>query len=493
MNDPSTTSPTSNLSANLPISDPAEAAIVRELELRREEHGCRYFEPNGAQDNFLKLFGDPSLYVGIFSAANGIGKTATIANVLANIIWGRQNRFFDYPLFREWPYPKRIRFITDPKLVEEGGPFHTEVKRWWPRGRYEASKGGKTYFSHYRANGFYIDVMSSEQAVKEFEGHTLGAVLFDEPPVRSIWNASVARLRMGGLALVFMTPLTEAGWFFDEVVPRHSQHVVYGDIEENCKQHGIRGQLEHSNIERMIAEMDPDEVEARAHGKAMYLRGLIWKTFDPRVHVAKGPIAVPSNADVWQIVDPAGLGKPFAVGYGFPDSDGTLYQFAEWPSEDFYRMPEPAMGVKDYAALFRRLEQGWNVRKRILDRHFGVVRNLYTKRTLFEEFDAEGIHFEPSYTGGQNEEEVEAGILKVREYLAYNPSKDIDGINKPHYIVSPECKNTIKAFQRWSRDPKTMKPQEAYKDFADVVRYWAMGNPQVSYSPPMQEPRRLFA
>jgi len=463
-----------------------------EMERRREENGCRYFEPNGAQTKLITLVGQSAPHVGIFSAANGIGKTTAIANVMANIIFGRQNRYFDYPLFREWPYPKRLRFVTDPKLVEEIGPLHSEIKKWWPRGRYEAVKGGKSYFSQYKANGFLLDIMSYDQDLKQFEGATLGGIFFDEPPVRSIWNASLARLRMGGIALVFMTPLTQAAWFFDEVVPRHQDHIVYGDIEENCKQHGTRGQLEHENIARMISEMDPDEVEARAHGKAMYLQGLVYKNFDYNVHVAKHPIAVPANASVYQIVDPA-VDKPFAVVWGFPDTDGTIYIHDEWPNEDFYRMHGADYGLQDYKNIFRLKEQGWNVHKRIIDRHFADVRSLQTKNTLRQDLAAIGMNYEASYNAQSGEPEVETGILKVKSYLNYNKLKPLDSINRPRLVISPVCKNTIKGFQRWSFDMKAGKPKDEFKDFMDCVRYFVMADPKISYSPPIPEPRRLFA
>ncbi len=464
-------------------------AIQMEMERRRDECRCRYFEPNGAQERAVKLLGEPDPFVNIFSAANGIGKTTLIANVLANIFFGPQNRYFDYPIFKEWPYPKRLRFVTDPKLVEEIGPLHSEIKKWWPRGRYEASKAGKSYYSQYKANGFLLDVMSNDQDLKQFEGTTLGGVLFDEPPVRAIWNASLARLRMGGIAVVFMTPLTGAGWFFDEVVPRHQNKIVYGDIEENCKLHGVRGQLEHTNIERMVSEMDPEEVEARAHGKAMYLQGLIFKSFDPRVHVLDQHFMVPSGAQMWQIVDPHG-DKPFACIWGFCDQTGTLFQVDEWPNEDFYRMHGCNLGIDDYKRIFQQKEQGWNVTKRIMDRHFAEVRTVHTRKTLREEFASVGLNYEMSYHGGV--EEVDVGIVKTRGFLGYNTSKPIDSINRPHYYVSPKCVNTIKSFQRWAIDPKNGKPKEDFKDYMDTVRYWVMGNPRYSAPAPMQEPRRLF-
>lgn len=464
-------------------------AAKAEMERRRESQRCVYFQPNGPQTRLVDLLGQKSPFVGIFSAANGIGKTTLIVNILANIIWGPQNRFFDYPLFREWPFPKRFRFVTDPKLVEEIGPFHSEIKKWWPRHKYQAVKGGKTYFSQYKANGFLLDVMSNDQDLKQFEGTTLGGVLFDEPPVRAIWNASLARLRMGGIALVFMTPLTSAAWFFDEVVPRHQEHIVYGDIEENCKTHGRNGQLEHSNIERMISEMDPEEVEARAHGKAMYLQGLVYKSFDPRIHVLPEHIHPPAGAQVWQIVDPHG-DKPFASIWGFCDQSGTLFQIDEWPNEDFYKMHGCELGINDYKRIFAQKEQGWYVTKRIMDRHFAEVRTVHTRKTLREEFAAVGLNYDMSYHGGV--EEVDTGIVKVRDFLAYNPNKAIDSLNRPHYYVSPQCVNTIKSFQRWSIDPKTGKPKDDFKDYMDTVRYWAMASPRASTPLPAPEYRKLF-
>lgn len=459
------------------------------MEQAHENYKCVFFDPNGAQEKLIKLMGEKEPYVGIFSAANGIGKTTTIAIVLANIIWGPQNRFFEYPVFAKWPYPKRMRFVTNPNLLGEDGPLHTEINKWWPRGRYHASKGGKTYYSKYKANGFLLDIMSYDQALTEFEGKTLGAVLFDEPPMRSIYNASIARLRMGGMCLVFMTPLTGAGWFFDEVVPRHQESIVYGDIEENCKIHGIRGQLEHANIERMVSEMDPEEVEARAHGKAMYLQGLIFKTFDPRVHILDQHFTVPRGAEVWQIVDPH-ADKPFACIWGFCDQTGSLFQIDEWPNEDFYRMHNCSLGIQDYKRIFAQKEQGWRVTKRIMDRHFAEVRTVHTRKTLREEFGAVGLNYDLSYHGGV--EEVDVGIVKVRDYLRYDASKTIDALNRPKYFVSPGCINTIKSFQRWAIDPKTGKPKDDFKDYMDTVRYWAMANPRPFEAVPNPEPRKIF-
>jgi len=121
---------------------------------------CVYYEPNGKQAEFTSLIGTTKNMVSIESAANGTGKTSLVVNAIASIIWGPQTKWFDLPNFKNWTFPKRIRYITDPKLVEEIGPFHTEIEKWWPRGRYEAHKAGKSYFSQYKANGWVVDVMT---------------------------------------------------------------------------------------------------------------------------------------------------------------------------------------------------------------------------------------------------------------------------------------------------------------------------------------------
>jgi hypothetical protein len=419
----------------------------------------------------------------IGSTANGMGKTASVVNILGNLVFGPQTHFFDHPTFRDWPYPKRVRYITTPKNVEEIGPFHSEIAKWWPRGKWTAIKSGHNYYSQYTANGWVIDIMTYDQDPSQFEGPSLGLIITDEPPPKNLWSTFASRLRLGGIILVVMTPLTEAAWFFDDVVPRHSESVVYGSMEDACIQHGVNGHLEHENIQRMIAEMTPEEREARAEGKAMYLRGLIFKTYDENVHVLKKDIRPPYGANVWQIVDPHS-DKPFAVTYAFPDARGDVYIFDEWPNEDFYKMHNCQLTVNDYKKIFGDKEAGLNVHRRIIDRHFADVASASNKRTLRQELQAVGLSYWPSYKA---EEEVETGIEKIRRHLAYDPTKPQSPLNQPKLFINPSCMNTRKSMARWARDPKTGKPLDSYKDFIDNIRYLLMDNPKMAEILPEQE------
>lgn len=449
--------------------------MERELEWRRKNDRLSFYAPNKPLEKIIGLFGEKRPVI-IGSMANGIGKTSGVVNIIGNLVFGVQTRYFDNPAFKEWTFPKRIRYITTPKNVEEIGPFHSEVSKWWPKGRWSAIKSGHNYYSQYTANGWVVDVMTYDQDASQFEGPSLGLIITDEPPPKPLWSTFASRLRMGGMILVMMTPLTEAAWFFDEVAPRHQESIVYGRMEDACIQHGVNGHLEHENIERMIAEMSPEEREARAEGKAMYLRGLIFKTYDENVHVLKENVRPPYGANIWQVVDPHS-DKPFATIWAFPDARGDLYIFDEWPNEDFYKMHNCQLDIKDYKKIYGDKEAGLSIHRRIIDRHFADTASAANKRTLRQELQSIGLNYWPSYKA---EEEIETGIIKLRERFSYDTSKPLSALNQPKIYINPSCMNTRRSLARWARDPETGKVLDSYKDFCDCVRYLVMDSPKVA-------------
>ncbi len=474
----------------------ALTVIQREMEWRKANERCQYYEPNEPVTKFIELVGTKDNLIFTLSAANGIGKTTALVNIAASIMFGPQNRYFDKPLFRDWKYPKRLRFVSEASQIKDGGPFPTEVKKWWPRGRYKPGRNGQGYDAIYKSGDWSLEVMTYDQLPAQHEGANLGCILFNEPPPENLWTPNISRLRAGGIAVIGMTPLTEAGWFFDKVVPRHQDFIVYADVETACKQHGTRGHLEHSDIEKMIAEYSDEEREARIEGKALYLKGLIYKTFNHQVHVLKETIEAPSNATLYQSVDPH-TDKPFACIWAFVDGKGDIYIVDEWPNVDFNKWHGCQIGIEEYVSIFRQKERGMRVHKRIIDRHFADVRSAVNKRTLREELrdltnkngQHIGMDFEASY---QAAEEIETGILRVKDYLKYNPDRPLDTTNKPKLFINPHCQNTIKSFLRWSYDPKTNKPQDSYKDFMDVVRYLVMDSPEVDVPIPYEPAKKRW-
>jgi phage terminase large subunit-like protein len=278
-----------------------EANLAQELRkldetviYRWEHEKYRYFVPTGKGEEYINNIASNKYIVSLISAANGIGKSLLGVNFIANLIWPCGNPFFQQDLILNWPYPKTIRIISDPAVIADN--IIPKMKEYFPRGRfdthkkYQTTKGGKQYESKWTTDtGWEISVMTYEQDPTQFEGATLGLIWFDEPPPYMIYKASIARLRAGGTSFITATPLTGSAWMYDEIITNPNNEAgfrsfVEADVESACEEHGVRGFLKHDNIMRMIAQYDPEDMQARVFGKFQHLIGLIFKNYTKKVH-----------------------------------------------------------------------------------------------------------------------------------------------------------------------------------------------------------------
>ena len=457
-----------------------EDEVYRELARRQKYEKLRYFQPNGGQTRWIEEISRPGGFIVVNASGNGGGKTFGLIAAFGAFMWPVMAApCFATPTFQAYNYPKRGRIISTPKEVEEVGSIQTAIKDLWPKGKYQAIRKGKSYPSQFITDtGWVVDVMTYEQDEGEFAGPNIGLVGFNEPPPEPIFRESIARTRKGGYVLMAFTSLNENPWVVDGILGKaDGSHirVIYSDIEDNCKEHGNNGHLSHEQIEKILSHYDPDEREARKTGKPLSLSGSIFKGFDRNVHVAKEPITPPEGVTHYQVIDPA-IGKPLAVIWAYVDGAGVVHIYDEHPDTDFQGMRDLGWTVSDYALYFKQREKA-TISERILERHFGNARRTVGGLTLRQEFAEAGMGFIDSYS---MDEEVETGILKVKDYLRYDKSKPIDSLNRPRLLISPTCTNTIKSLERWGRNPKTGKPMEEFKDFADCVRYLCMAEPGIA-------------
>ena len=470
-------------------------ALLKEFARRKEEEKCRFFIPNGKQEQFVKMVGSGDNSVDIFSGGNGAGKTYSLVNVLANLIWGPQNEWFDYPLFREWKYPKRIRIGTESQNVKETGSIDLAIQHWWPKGRYEGVKGGMPYVSQYKTDtGWVIDKMSYEQDTKEWESATIGYVAFDEPPPKDKFNASISRLRKGGKIGIFMTPLMNAAWIMDDVLNGEDKvGLVYADMEDNCIEHGIRGSLEHKHIQDIINRLPAEEVDARVHGKAMHLSNVILgNSFKREYHVAPDDLIPPAGSQWGLVVDPA-RGKPWAMGWFWVDLRGQIVFDSEYPGTDWLKTRETSCTLKDYVEIIKKMEETRPATWRILDRHFGNSRNDYGTTLKMDLEDKFGLEFMDSYNC---EKEVEVGIQKMKDYLGFNQKVPVDSVNFPKLKIKQRCRNIMRSLERWERKPDPPydpNPLSPYKDHVDLVRYTCMADLFVQRYIPLRKREKVYA
>ena len=171
--------------------------------------------------------------------------------------------------------------------------------------------------------------MTYEQSVKEFESAPLGWCWFDEPPPLAIFKATVARMRMGGIIFITATPLMGSAWMYDHIMTykgdkQGQRAFVQADIEDNCIEHGIRGRLKHKDIERMVAEYDEEDKQARIHGRFHHLVGIVFKNFNRKVHIIKPFDVTRKDYMVLEALDPHPR-NPDAVMWLAMDSKGTKF------------------------------------------------------------------------------------------------------------------------------------------------------------------------
>lgn len=456
-------------------------SLIRLKLYRQKNEKLRYFIPNPAQKRWIDEISRENAFVVINAGGNGEGKTWGLVAALGAFMFdSAAPQCFNADIFHNFKGPKKIWVVSNPSELGETSAIQSAIDELWPKEMYEADKKGKQYKSVFRSkSGWVLELKSTEQHEREFRGSNVGIVALNEPIPERIYRECLARLRSGGLMLGAMTSLYDEPWIVDGLLNKHDGNdyrIIYGNVEENCKDHTPGGTLKHDQIEKILAQYPEDEREARRTGKPLSLSGRIFKSFDRNVHVREFEI-INSGVSHGMVVDPA-IGKPLAIVWRFVDAAGVLHYYDEFPNFEFQGAKDSNLTVSDYVELIKAREAGRKIDTRILDRHFGNVRRTLGGLTLKQEFEQAGISFTDSYTM-EPAAEVEAGILKVKEYLKHDKTKPIDALNTPKIIIHPNCKNIISSFERWSRNPETGKPLEYGKDFMDCIRYDVMSNPAI--------------
>lgn len=422
--------------------------VQEETTFRLQYEKFRFFEPNGKGEEYIKKVGEGN-FITLFSAANGVGKTATSANIVAHLIWGNEsaNKYFDYPMFKDFPYPKRGRIASDPENLKVN--LIPTLKEWFPKGRYKVKKGGKQYDSVWTTdNDWEFDIMSYEQDAKEFESATLGWAWFDEPPTEAIFKATVARMRKGGIIFISETPLY-AAWLYDHIIANPDPELankgqrvyVEADVEAACKQHGIRGHLEHEHIERMIAEYTEDEKQARIWGKFQHLIGLRFKKFSRNIHVIK-----PFNINyrdfcVYEALDTHPR-VPDMVNWIAVDRRGLKYVIAELKIKSDGGTDELAQRTKTIASQFR-------IERRILEpAAFVKDQHDETGKTLAEKLADLGL---PYLTASKFRTQSDRRIEDALAFQKVNLGDREEMLKAPELYIFDTCPYTIYEFEhlRW--------------------------------------------
>lgn len=479
--------------------DALPAMFRREVDRQTQQA----YEPTGLQEDIIIPFGNGDFRIVYTNSANKIGKTATGANILRNIAFERDEKFFDYPMFNKWPYPKQGRIIGTSENIGDSGPIQTELRRWMPMDRVTYSKGGKNWNSEWRTNtGHSWTVMSYKQDPADFEGPLLGWTWCDEPPPAKLMGAIMSRFMKGGILFITATPIGDnLGAFLDVLddlesgghsgkrikVARVSGDLRLNSITEGKANHlgRKRGLMTNTEIDIYEASIPIDQRDARVHGIADHRAGKIYPEFDRMVHVEdlEMDCQLLKDANCYPVMDPHRKYYP-AVQFWAHTSDERHILYNEWPTREFLgayyhevRKNLPCPYPPDKIAQFLRVNCG---------RQYGLTMTAWGIDPWF----AKGTQGE----GGRTTESIQTEYVKHQIEFEMPPFEHIDVqrdvirnllrwdallarsvLNMPEITVLPRCQNSIRAFERHFWLEGKEKESEDYKDFMDCARiYFAL-------------------
>jgi hypothetical protein len=128
------------------------------------------------------------------------------------------------------------------------------------------------------------------------------------------------------------------------------------------------------------------------------------------------------------------------------------------------------LGIKGYAELFRKLEEGFSPFERLIDPRLGAaVRQTEDgATTLISDFDKHDITFIPAPGV-----DIDNGLNLIKDRLTWNSEKPRDSLNTPKLFISERCEQTIAALLEYTARGG---PEEASKDPIDCLRYLATSN-----------------
>lgn len=398
----------------------------------------RFYTPIGKSETYINQLFSGNYFIGLFSAANGIGKTRLGVVIMAELIWPSGSKWFNFDLIKNWPYPKKIRVVSEPSTIKD--TIIPEMFDQFPKGRYEVDKEGKNYEYKWRTDtGWEITLMTYDQHIKEFESATVGFIWNDEPPPQMIYKANISRLRRGGLFMITATPLTGSAWMYDEILANPDREkkkifVVEANVEDACKTHGVRGFLEHAHIKQMVAQYDKEDIQARVLGKFQHLTGLVYKMWNREVHVVKARDLNPKDYSVICMLDNHPR-NPTAVGWYAFDRHGHVFVVDElFVNED----------IDTLVSSIRKKEENLRVEARFIDPS-SYIEDQYTGESLYSRLYKRGLIFE------QASKRRMEGVSLTKNALNYEIKGGIF-VRTPQMFVFENCTRHIWEFEHWQWD-----------------------------------------
>jgi hypothetical protein len=205
--------------------------------------------------------------------------------------------------------------------------------------------------------------------------------------------------------------------------------------------------------------------------------------FNKVVNVVE-PDKIPTrNVTRYHVIDPAGA-KNWFMCWVAVDETGTFWVYREWPGVDVGDWAEwrsgkwvpgegakgQGYGIRDYIDLIQQMEGEEEIFERLIDPRLGAAKYQVQdgSSSIIEDLNEAGMVCIPA--PGL---EIDDGLQALIGKMAWDTTKPLDSVNRPHFYVSSECENIINALSEYTGEGGL---KEAWKDPIDTLRYAAIAN-----------------
>ena len=239
----------------------------------------------------------------------------------------------------------------------------------------------------------------------------------------------------------------------------------------------------YERIKEALEGRTREEILIRAYGVPVKSQATKFPKFNTAVNVIPNDKIPTKNITRYQIIDPAGA-KNWFMCWVAVDETGTYYVYREWPSVEYGDWAEwksgkwipgeaakgLGYGIRDYVELIQNYEEDEEIFDRLIDPRLGAARYQASDgaSSIIEDLGEMEIICNPA-PGLEIEEGLQALISK----MSYDTSKPLDSVNRPHFYISQDCENIIRALAEYTGEQGL---KEAWKDPIDVLRYAAIAD-----------------
>lgn len=452
-----------------------ELARLLEVKKKREEdEGLRYYIPNS--DKVRQWHLDTHLIRAIFGG-NRTGKTESSAFDIVMVALGQDALKYTEHYREKW---KTYSKLEDTQYYAEMDTYLERLKEvkaqdvWCVSPSFKLQPKGNqekilkylpkpeikeiAYISRVEniisqiilRNGRTITFKSYEQDAKDFQSAGLGLVWFDEEPPKDIWKECLVRQEAGRPTRTILseTPVQGLTWIYDEVYLNklNNPNIFKITIGWDDNPH-----LTEEQKTIMCSGLTEDEIKIRREGLFIMKEGLVYKNFNPTIHVIPRFEPDPNRFTFYRGID-FGFAKdhPFVTVFAAVDPEGnvfiydTLYLREVGRAGCIQKIKEKCGGIPFRSSWADSARPDW-----------------------IREFNDSGI---TTYKGRKD---VEAGVAKVSEFLEPHILT-----GRPRLFITQQNTELIEEFTKYAYPKQDEEqrgkrlPEKRWDDGLDALRYF---------------------